>query len=458
METSAIIARQREYFLSGATATEDFRRARLRELQDAITSHESPLLDALHADLRKSRIDAYASEVGYLLGEIRHALSHLHRWMKPRRRKAPWMAWPASAEVRREPYGVSLIIGPWNYPLQLLLAPLVSSIAAGNTAVLKPSELAPHTSAAVAEMMRRTYRSEYIAVAEGGRQTAESLLNEKFDKIFFTGGTEVGRVVMTAAARHLTPVTLELGGKSPCIVAADAPVSTTARRIAWGKFMNAGQTCVAPDFMLVHHSIATPLADAMKSAIHEFYGENPQRSADYGRIINERHFTRLTSLLEHGRILHGGRTDAADLYIAPTMIGDVSWDSPIMGEEIFGPILPIITYDDIDDMLATLRGRPSPLALYLFTADRTLREKVLAGTRSGGVCINDTITHLLSRELPFGGLGDSGMGSYHGRAGFEAFTHERSILRRTLTQDPRFRYPPPKASLDVMKRVLRWFG
>jgi acyl-CoA reductase-like NAD-dependent aldehyde dehydrogenase len=458
METTAIISRQREFFLSGATASEKFRRARLHELQDALTAHESPLLDALHADLRKSRLDAYASEVGFVLGDIRHTLRHLHQWMKPQRRKAPWLAWPASGEVRREPFGVALIIGPWNYPLQLLLAPLVSAIAAGNTAVLKPSELAPHTSAAVAQMIRRTFRDDFVTVIEGGRQAAESLLSGKFDKIFFTGGTQIGREVMAAAARNLTPVTLELGGKSPCIVTADVPLATTARRIAWGKFMNAGQTCVAPDFLLVHRSISVPLVDALKSALHEFYGDDPQRSADYGRIINERHFNRLGSLLDQGKILHGGCSDAADLYIEPTLIGDVSRDSPLMQDEIFGPILPVIEYDHIDEVLATLRAQPLPLALYLFTMDRALREKVLSGTRSGGVCINDTLSHILGRDLPFGGVGDSGMGSYHGRAGFECFSHARSVLRRTMTQDPKFRYPPPKASLHMMRKIMRWFG
>ena len=428
-----------------------FRRARLLELCAAIEEHENPLLDALHADLRKSPHEAYASEIGYSLGEIRHALRHLGSWTKPQRRKTPWLAWPASAEVRRDPFGVVLIIGPWNYPLQLLLTPLVSAIAAGNTAVLKPSELAPHTSAVIAEMIRKHFQPEYIAAIEGGRETAEALLREKFDKIFFTGSTAVGREVMAAAARHLTPVTLELGGKSPCIVADDAPVRIAARRIVWGKFMNAGQTCVAPDFVLAHRCIAADLTAAMKSALLEFHGDDPQRSADYGRIINRHHFERLVSMLD------GGHSDAADLYIAPSIVDDVTWDSPLMKHEIFGPILPVIVYDDIDEVLHRLEEIPSPLALYLFTGDRALTEKVLSRTRSGGVCVNDTITHIIGRDLPFGGVGDSGMGSYHGRAGFECFSHERAVMRRSTGMDPDFRYPPPKASLAMLKKMMRWF-
>ncbi|MFZ9938094.1 MAG: aldehyde dehydrogenase family protein [Luteolibacter sp.] len=452
MDHLAIISRQREFFLSGQTAGRDFRRDRLIALRDAIVHHEDRLLAALHADLRKNPQEAYAAEIGYTLGEIHHALKHLGRWMKPRRRKAPWMAWPARAELRREPFGVALIIGPWNYPLQLLLAPLVPAIAAGNTAVLKPSELAPRTSAAVAELIHETFVSEHVAVVEGGRETSESLLREKFDKIFFTGGTAIGRDVMAAAARHLTPVTLELGGKSPCIVAADALVDVTARRIVWGKFMNAGQTCVAPDFVLAHRDIAASLVDAMKAALRDFYGEDPQRSADYGRIVSRRHFDRLAALAD----IPG--SDADDLYIPPTILENVSWDSPAMRDEIFGPILPVIEYDDVDEVLGRLRDMPSPLALYLFTQNAALRGKVLTRTRSGGVCVNDTVTHIIGRDLPFGGVGESGMGSYHGRAGFECFSHERSIMCRGFSPDPAFRYPPPKASLALLKRMMRWFG
>ena len=458
MDAAAIIARQREFFLSGGTVAEEFRRRRLCALREALIRHEDALLAALHADLRKCPHEAYAAEIGWVLGEIRHALRHLHGWMKPQRRKAPMLAWPARAWVRPEPFGVALIIGPWNYPLQLLLAPLVSAIAAGNCAVLKPSEHAPHTARAVAELIRATFPPEFVAVAEGGQDVAEALLREKTDTIFFTGSTRVGRDVMAAAARHLTPVTLELGGRSPCIVCADAPMETAARRIVWGKFLNAGQTCVAPDHVWVERRAEAALLEALQRAIRGFFGDDPQQSADYGRIIHRRHFERLRALLAAGKIAHGGRHDAADLFIEPTLLTQLPPDAALLREEIFGPILPVLPFDRLDDVLAGLRGEPPPLALYLFTRSRVIERKVLAATRSGGVCLNDTISHILGRDLPFGGLGESGMGAYHGRAGFDAFSHRRAVLRRAWFCDPAFRYPPPKAPLETLKRLLRRFS
>jgi len=458
MDHGPLIARQRAFFLTGATATAEFRRGKLEALRDGLIAREADLLAALHADLRKSPHEAYATEIGFVLGEIRHAIKNLPAWMKPERRRAPVLAWPSHAELRREPFGVALIVGPWNYPLQLLLAPLVGAIAAGNTAVLKPSEFAPHTAAMIATLMAETFEEEFIAVIEGGQDCAEALLREKFDTIFFTGSTRTGRAVMAAAARHLTPVTLELGGKCPCIVSADAPIELTARRIVWGKFMNAGQTCVAPDHVWVDRRVAPALLEALRKAVCDFYGENPQQSPDYGRIINRRHFDRLQAMLSDGKILLGGRTDADDLYLEPAILTDVGRDSGVMTEEIFGPILPVLEYDDISHVLTTLRDQPLPLALYLFTADSALHERVLAETRSGGVCINDTISHILGRDLPFGGVGESGMGMYHGRASFECFSHRRAVLRRSLRTDPAFRYPPPGASLSVLKRMMRFFG
>jgi acyl-CoA reductase-like NAD-dependent aldehyde dehydrogenase len=458
MDYGPHIARQRAFFLSGATATPGFRRDRLRDLESGLIGREPELLAALRADLRKNPHEAYASEIGFVLGEVRHAIKHLPRWVKPERRRAPFAAWPSRAELRHEAYGVSLIIGPWNYPLQLLLAPLVGAIAAGNTAVLKPSEFAPHTAAVISAMIKERFEEDFIAVVEGARDCAEALLREKFDKIFFTGSTGTGRLVMAAAARHLTPVTLELGGKCPCIVAADAPVELTARRIVWGKFMNAGQTCVAPDHLWVDRRIGAPLLDAMRREIRRFYGENPQHSPDYGRIVNDRHFDRLQALLADGRIIHGGRADAQELYIEPTILTDVAADCAAMRDEIFGPILPVMEFDEPGEVLAIQRNLPPPLALYLFTADRGLQERLLSATRSGGVCINDTISHIIGNDLPFGGVGESGMGTYHGRAGFDCFSHPRSVLRRSLRIDPAFRYPPPQASLATLKRVMRYFS
>jgi aldehyde dehydrogenase (NAD+) len=447
MNCAPLIARQHQHFQTGATRPLAYRQDQLRRLQAAIESRESSLLEALHADLRKSPTEAYASEIGFVLSDIRHALKHLPAWMRPQRRRLPLMAWPGRAAVQPEPFGVALIIGPWNYPFQLLLSPLVGAIAAGNCAVLKPSEFAPHTATVIAKLIADIFPAEYITVVEGDRQVAEALLREKFDTIFFTGSTTVGRAVMTAAAKHLTPVTLELGGKCPTIVCADAPLDVTARRIAWGKFMNAGQTCVAPDYVLVDRRIRQQLVDALKQAVREFYGDNPQQSPNYGRIVNRRHFDRLSAFIAG---------DADDLYIPPTILTDVSWDAPVMQEEIFGPILPVLEFDSLDDVLARLRDRPTPLALYLFTHDRVTQERVLAGTRSGGVCINDTVVHIAGKELPFGGLGESGMGAYHGKASFDCFSHRRSVVRRSTAFDSRFRYPPPKLSLARLRRLWPW--
>ena len=451
-----LIQRQRAFFRSGATRPLEFRRAQLQKLRDALEASEAALLGALHADLHKPAAEAYLGEVGFVLSEIRHTLRHLPAWMKPQRRRIPLLAWPGQGFIHPEPFGVALIIGPWNYPLQLLLLPLVGAVAAGNCAVLKPSELAPHTAAALAKLIRGVFAEEYIAVCEGEREVAEALLRERFDKVFFTGGTNVGRIVMAAAAQHLTPVTLELGGKCPCIVCADAPLEVTARRIAWGKFMNAGQTCVAPDFVLVDRRIREELVRSLQQAIREFYGENPQQSPDYGRIINRRHFDRLTGLLDAGRVAHGGQHDAQDLYLAPTLLTDVPLDASVMQEEIFGPILPVLAFDRLADALALLRDRPTPLALYLFTQDRAAQKRVLAEARSGGVCFNDTVVHILGKQLPFGGLGESGLGTYHGKASFDCFTHYRPAVRRSFRFDAKLRYPPPKVSLETLKRVSRF--
>ncbi len=456
MNFAPAVQRQRAFYQSGATRALEFRRAQLRKLHDALVAHESALLAALHADLRKSAHDAYFGEIGFTLTEIQHAIRKLPTWMKPRRRGIPLMAWPGRGFIRPEPYGVTLIIGPWNYPLQLLLLPLVGAMAAGNCAVLKPSELAPHTSAAVAKLIRENFAEEYIALCEGERDVAEALLRERFDTIFFTGGTNVGRIVMAAAAQHLTPVTLELGGKCPCVVCADAPIEVTARRIIWGKFMNAGQTCVAPDFLLVDRRVCEALVEAMKEALRQFYGDHPQTSPDYGRIINRRHFDRLVGLLAGGRIVHGGQQDANDFYLAPTILTDVTPDAPVMEEEIFGPILPVLDFERLDDALTLLRDRLTPLALYLFTQDRAVQQRLLETVRSGGVCFNDTIAHLACKNLPFGGLGESGMGAYHGKASFDCFTHYRSVLRRSFRFDAKLRYPPPTTSLAALRRACRF--
>jgi aldehyde dehydrogenase (NAD+) len=371
-------------------------------------------------------------------------------------RQTPWFVSPAKGWVQCEPFGVALILGPWNYPVQLLLAPLVSAMAAGNCAVLKPSELAPRTAEAIAGLVRESFAPEFLSLATGGVDVAESLLGEHFDKIFFTGSTRVGRAVMAAAAKQLTPVTLELGGKCPAIVCADAAIELAAKRIAWGKFMNAGQTCVAPDFVLVHRSRREQFVTALKKALLEFYGSDASESADYGRIVNERHFERLVGYLGDGRIVHGGAHSAKDLFLEPTILTEAPSDSPVMQEEIFGPILPVLEFNRLEDALTWLRERPTPLAVYVFTQDRATEAQVLAGVRSGGVCVNDVVSHMIGAGLPFGGLGESGLGAYHGRAGFEAFSHQRAVLRRATWLDTPFRYPPQKLSVAGLKRAMRF--
>lgn len=450
-----MVERHRRLFQTGATRALEFRRRQLEMLSNALKKHEPALLDALQSDLRKSPYQAYATELGLVHAELQCALRRLGRWAAPKRHGTPWFVAPARGWVQSEPYGVALIIGPWNYPLAVALTPLVSAIAAGNCAVLKPSELAPATARAVGNIVHETFDDEYISVVTGGADVAELLLAERFDKIFFTGSTRIGRVVMAAAARHLTPVTLELGGKCPAIVCKDAAIEQAARRIAWGKFMNAGQTCVAPDFVLVERGVRQHFLEALKKAVRDFYGDDARNSSDYGRIVNARHFERLRGYLTDGKQVFGGEIDGADLYIAPTILTDVPWDAPVMQDEIFGPVLPVLEFSQLDEALAMLRSRPTPLALYVFTRTRETEQRVLTETRSGGACVNDVVMHIVGLQLPFGGLGESGMGAYHGRAGFDAFSHKRSVLRRFAWFDAPVRYPPQRLSLGRLKQVMR---
>ena len=456
MDFAPHVARQRAYFLSGATRSTAFRQAQLGRLLAALGAREGALLAALHADLGKSPLEAYTTELGMVRGEISHAVRHLPRWVRPQRRPVPPLTWPARGWVAPEPFGVTLIIGPWNYPLQLLLAPLVAALAAGNCALLKPSEFAPRTAAVVADLIGATFPPEYVAVVNGERDTAEALLREQFDRIFFTGSTRVGRAVAAAAARQLTPVTLELGGKCPCLVAADAPLAVAARRIVWGKFLNAGQTCVAPDYVLVDRRVAADLLAEMIRAVREFYGPDPRRSPDYSRIIHRAHWDRLAGYLASGRVVCGGAGVPEELYFPPTILADVPPDAPVLHEEIFGPLLPVREFSAWDEALAFVRDRPAPLALYLFTPDRALQRRVLAETRSGGVALNDTVTHMIGAGLPFGGVGESGQGRYHGQAGFAEFTYPRSVLRRSPRWDAGLLFPPPRASFAMVKRSFRW--
>jgi aldehyde dehydrogenase (NAD+) len=455
MDFKTVISGQRTYFQTGVTRPVEFRRAQLRKLLLALESFEPALLGALHQDLGKSACEAYASELGLVQGEIRHAIRHLRAWAKPQARRTPLLLWPARSFIRPDPYGVALIMGPWNYPVQLLLLPLVGAMAAGNCAVLKASESAPHTSAVLARLCDATFAKEYITVVEGRRDVAEALLRLNFDTIFFTGSTNVGRIVLAKAAEELIPVTLELGGKCPCLVCADAPLATAARRIAWGKFLNAGQTCVAPDYVLVDRRVAADFTASLIEAIRSFYGDEPRPSLDYSRIINRQHLDRLRGYLGSGRIACGGQYDVDSLFMAPTVLTDVPVDAPVMQDEIFGPILPVLEVASIEEALTFLRHRPAPLALYLFTRDRATEHRVLMETRSGGVAINDTVSHIIGPHLPFGGLGKSGMGAYHGQATFDCFSHQRSVLRRSLALDPKMRYPPQRLTITALKRIYR---
>jgi aldehyde dehydrogenase (NAD+) len=458
MGTQKSLAAQRAFFESGATRPVAWRKQQLRTLLDVLERHESSLLEALHLDLGKPTIEAWVSEIGFLRGEIRHALRHLDSWASPRRVGIPLFLLPASAKVVPEPRGVALIVGPWNYPLQLLLAPTIAALAAGNTALLKPSELAPHTAEALALVISESFPPEILTVIPGSHDVVLDLIDQKPDIIFFTGGSGGAKAVLAAAAKHLIPSVLELGGKSPSIVCADSPLETTARRIVWGKFLNAGQTCVAPDHLWVHRSIASPFVAELKKALSEFYGNDPHRSPDYGRICHQGHLQRLQTMLDQAKILHGGKTIPDERYVEPTIVGEPKPGTLLAEEEIFGPLLPVMEFDDVEEVIAAQRTRPIPLALYVFTRDKKTEKALVSGIRSGGVCVNDTLSHLLPPQLPFGGVGESGMGSYHGKAGFDTFSHQRSVMRRSFVGENSFRYPPIPLPLAKLKRILRWFG
>jgi len=450
VNAGAIVAPLRRTFASGRTRGIAWRRGQLEGLRRLLTEGEGRLIAAIAADFSKPAFETQITETRNVVWEIDHALSRLSRWMRGKRTSIPWALWPASGRIRPEPLGVALIIAPWNYPVQLLLSPLVAALAAGNCAVLKPSELTPHTSSALAELVSEYMDGDAVALVQGGADTSTALLAERFDHIFFTGGGRVGRVVMEAAAKHLTPVTLELGGKSPCVVAADANLKIAAERIVWGKFLNAGQTCVAPDYVLVDRTRHDALIDAMAATIARFFGADPKLSPDFARIVNERHAERLAGYLKGGRVAVGGAVDIAARYVAPTILTDVDVNAPLMCEEIFGPILPVLKVDGPTEAVAFINAREKPLALYLFTGDANVGETVVGGTSSGGVCINDVVVQLSAPDLPFGGVGMAGFGRYHGRAGFETFSNMKSVLRRHLWPEP------PLRSVPHTQGKLRW--
>ena len=448
------IAKQRAFFATGKTKDYDFRVSQLQKLSHLIKENEQLILDAIYADLRKPAIEAFGSEILGTLSEVKYALKHLKAWMKPQKVGTPITLFPSSSYIYAEPLGVVLIVAPWNYPFVLTLQPLIGAIAAGNCAILKPSEHTPHTSSAIAKIVNTNFDPSFITAIEGGIETNQALLAEKFDHIFFTGGTAIGKIVMEAAAKHLTPVTLELGGKSPCIIDETCDLDITAKRIIWGKFYNCGQTCVAPDYLLIQKNIKPILIEKLLECLKTFFGENPQQSPDLGRIVNERQFDRLVTLLNEGKILIGGQHDRGDRFIAPTLIDQVSPNSKIMGDEIFGPILPILEYDQIAEAIAFVNAQPKPLALYLFSSNKQNQAQILKEISFGGGCLNDIIMHLGNPELPFGGVGNSGMGAYHGKASFDTFTHRKSILKNSFRFDLKWRYPPYTMSLETLKKFI----
>ena len=450
-----ILESQRARFAGGTTREPAFRRRQLDLLQAAIRRNETAILEALHQDLGKSSYEAYITEVGLVLEEIAYLRANLRRLDRPRSVRTPMTLLPARSRVYREPYGVALILSPWNYPFQLAMTPLAGALAAGNCAVLKLSDDAPHTSEVIKRLLAACFPEDYVAVRTGGRVENRSLLAQRFDTIFFTGSVPVGRFVMEQAAKHLTPVTLELGGKSPCIVDETADLELAARRIVWGKFINAGQTCVAPDYLLVHESVRDRLTDLMRQCIRSFYGDQPHNNPQYPRIVSRRHFDRLLTLLGRGRIAHGGMSDADSLRIEPTLLANVTWDDPVMQEEIFAPILPVLTFRTLAEAEALIGSRPKPLALYLFTRSRANERHVIQHVSYGGGCVNDTLLHLANPHMPFGGVGESGMGGYHGEASYRTFSREKSMLHGGGRMDNPLRYPHHWHRFKLMKRLMR---
>jgi aldehyde dehydrogenase (NAD+) len=453
---AAISERSRAFFRSGQTLPYEFRLAKLRALEEAMREHEPAVLEALKADLGKCEGEAYPAELGLVYAELDEARRELSDWMKPRRGSMPLGVWPARAWQLPEPRGATLIIAPWNYPFQLTMAPLIGAIAAGCTAVVKPSELSAETSRVIERVLRQAFGDDgYVTVVQGGLDESTALLAEKWELIFFTGSTQVGRAVMQAAAKHLTPVVLELGGKSPTIVDDDVDLEVTARRVAWGKLYNAGQTCIAPDYVLVHRAVQERFVRQLDAAWHELLGADIEASPDYGRIINARHFRRLAALMGGGTVAVGGQTNERTRYIAPTVLVDVKLDHPLMQEEIFGPLLPVLPVDDVDHAIRFVAERPRPLALYVFTRDDAKADRVLRGVSSGGAVVNDCLVHITSPDLPFGGVGDSGIGAYHGRHSFDAFSHLKTVVKRPHGLEIKVRYPPySDAKLALFRKLL----
>lgn len=453
-KSKEIVEAQRTYYMEGKTRALSTRIDALNRLEQSILTYEQELYQALRSDLGKSRAESYMCEVGLTLSELRYVRRHVKSWSRNRRVHTPLAQFHAASFTVQEPYGVVLIMSPWNYPMLLTLEPLIGALAAGNCCVLKPSAYSSATSAVMAKLIREAFPSDYVTVIEGGRKENEDLLNQKFDYIFFTGGVNVGKLVMEKASAHLTPVTLELGGKSPCIVDHTANIPLTARRLVFGKYLNCGQTCVAPDYVLVEKPVKEKLLTCIKEEIRRMFGEHPLENPDYGKMINQKHFDRVRGLIDPMKLVAGGQVQEETLRIAPTVLADVTAEDPVMQEEIFGPVLPVIPVKDIEEAIRFVQKRPKPLALYVFTEDKRTEQRVLTETSYGGGCINDTIIHLATSEMGFGGVGNSGMGSYHGKKSFDLFSHEKSIVKKSTWMDLPMRYQPYTGWKEKLVRMF----
>ena len=455
-EILRILDAHKQYFATGKTKNIDFRINQLLKLKKSIQVNEEPIIAAMYQDLHKSRYETFTTEIGMLYGSITLIARNLEKWAKPQRVPTPLIFFGANSYIYHEPYGTALIIGPFNYPVNLVFEPLIGAISAGNCAVIKPSGMTPDVSKIIAKIIKESFEEDYIRVIEGDREATAALINAPFDYIFFTGSVSTGRTVMQAAAGNLVPVTLELGGKSPCIVDETANLDSAAAKIAWGKFSNVGQICVAPDYVYVHKQVKKQLLDYLKKYIERFYGINPKESKDYGRIINKTHTARLTQMIDRDKVVIGGDFDIENRYIAPTVLDRVGWDDAVMADEIFGPILPILEFESLDAVIKEINSKPKPLALYLFTSNKEVEKKIIANISYGGGCINDTFIHLGNPYLPFGGVGNSGIGAYHGKASFETFSHTKSILKRRVNLFAGMIYPPSDdRKLSLVRKFMK---
>lgn len=456
-DINLIFKNQKEFFESGKTINVDYRIKNLKKLNDIIKKNEDKILNELKKDLGKSNFEGYVTEVGILYDDINFHIKNVKKWSSEEKRKSPIVYYPSKSYIYKEPYGVTLIIGPFNYPFQLVIAPLIGAISAGNTAIIKPSENSRNIALLLEKLINENFPEGYLRVVNplGGKETVSLLLDKPFDYIFFTGSVRVGKLVMQKAAQHLTPVTLELGGKSPCIVDSDAKLKLAAKRIVWGKFLNAGQTCVAPDYLCVHKSVKDELLKLIINEIRVQFGESVRNSEDYPRIVNKSSLERLSGYLNDGKIYYGGNIDEDNLYMEPTLIIKPDLNSPLMSDEIFGPILPILVYEDLDNVIKFINHREKPLALYYFSESKKKIKYVLTSTTSGGVTINDTIIHVANPNLPFGGVGNSGVGKYHGKESFETFTHNKSVMKRGTFIEFNIRFAPYKNKLNLVKRIMK---